>query len=62
MGTPLKFKSKPCWSGVRQAAKNLGCTPAHLSMVLNGRRRPGKVMAERLKKLGVKYTMAANYR
>jgi hypothetical protein len=53
MSVKLTVTTKPRWSGVRRAAKALGCSPAHLTYVLHGQRKPGKELAQKLARMGV---------
>ena len=46
--------------GVEAAAKKVGTHPANLSLILHGRREPGKELAKRLKKAGIKWPMITN--
>ena len=41
------------WRGINRAARHLGVCPAHLSMVLNGHRKPSERLARGLARLGV---------
>ena len=45
--------------GLRRTARVLGCSEAHLSYVLHGRRKPGAELAAKLRKLGVEVPAAA---
>lgn len=39
--------------GVTAAARRLGCSQPHLSLVLHGKRVPGKALAAKLRKMGI---------
>ena len=41
------------WRGINRAARHLGVSQAHLSMVLNGHRKPSDRLARGLARLGV---------
>lgn len=44
--------------GCSRLADELGVTRSHLSMIMHGTRRPGRALAARLRRLGVKWPMA----
>jgi transcriptional regulator with XRE-family HTH domain len=39
--------------GVTKLARRLGCSQPHLSLVLHGKRVPGKALAAKLRKMGI---------
>ena len=41
------------YRGLTQAARQLGCSRAHLSYVLHGQRKPSEALARKLKRMGV---------
>lgn len=41
------------WRGINKAARHLGVSQAHLSLVLNGHRKPGERLVRGLARLGV---------
>ena len=41
------------YRGLTQAARQLGCSRAHLSYVLHGQRKPSESLARKLKCMGV---------
>ena len=41
------------YRGLTQAARQLGCSRAHLSYVLHGQRKPSERLARALKRMGV---------
>ena len=41
------------YRGLTQAARALGCSRAHLSYVLHGKRKPSESLARKLKRMGV---------
>lgn len=55
----LKPRERICYEGSSRLADRLGCSRTHLSMVLHGTRGPGKKLAAQLKRLGVKWPVAA---
>ena len=46
------------YRGLTQAARALGCSRAHLSYVLHGKRKPGAPLAAKLKRLGIEVGVA----
>ena len=55
----IKKENKQVFTGVRAAARKCGCSPCHLSMILNEKRTPGKALARRLSRLGISFAPAA---
>ncbi len=41
------------YTGVRDTAAQVGCTPGHLSLVLHGRRQPGRQLRRKLERMGI---------
>ena len=41
------------YRGLTQAARALGCSRAHLSYVLHGKRKPSESLSRKLKRMGV---------
>lgn len=41
------------YRGLTQTARNLGCSRAHLSYVLHGKRKPSDRLARALRRMGV---------
>ena len=41
------------YRGLTAAARSLGCSRAHLSYVLHGKRKPSEALARKLKRMGV---------
>ena len=52
MGTALKQVTR--WVGVRKTATDLGVSSTHLYYVLDGKRKPSKELAQKLRRLGIK--------
>ena len=48
------IKTVTRFEGVRATARQIGCTPGHLSLVLHGKRPAGRKMAAKLRRLHVK--------
>ncbi len=49
----IKRENKEVFTGVRKAAKKCGCSPCHMSLVLNKKRTPGAQLVKRMRKLGI---------
>lgn len=43
--------------GCSELADRLGVTRPHLSMIMHGTRRPGRLLAARMRRLGVEWPM-----
>lgn len=41
------------FSGVNEAARQLGVSPGHISYILHGKRKPGRKLAAKMAKLGI---------
>ena len=46
-------QTRVVYRGLTQAARSLGCSRAHLSYVLHGKRKPSERLARALKRMGV---------
>ena len=47
------------YRGLTQTARNLGCSRAHLSYVLHGKRQPSDRLARALRRMGVQLPSSA---
>ena len=54
MAAQLQKTTITRWKGVKRAAEEIGCSKAHLYYVLNGKRYPGREMARKLARMGVR--------